>query len=78
MRSVKLSFHSCNWCGTTFDRNFVRCPVCYDNGYNQRLWWSLMVCVAVLGTLCVFAFWSIYALFGAAGRDANPTPPPGD
>jgi hypothetical protein len=59
--------HDCNRCGTAFDHNFVKCPVCCS-GHYRRLWWFVMACCAVLGTLYVIAFWSIYALVGAVGR----------
>jgi hypothetical protein len=77
MRSAELSFHHCNWCDTAFDRVFVRCPVCHNSGHDRRLRWLVMLCCAVLGTLYVFAFWSICVLVRAVGRDASATIPPG-
>ena len=78
MQSAEPSFDHCNWCDTTFDRDSVRCPVCYNSGHNRSLWWLVMWCCAVLGTLYVFAFWSICMLVRAVGRDVHPTIAPGE
>jgi hypothetical protein len=66
MLPAELQLHDCNRCGAAFDHNLAECPVCYGGGHNRRLWWFVMACCAVLGTLYVIAFWSIYALVRAS------------